>query len=255
MDIILKLAEFFLLSVSFSLLLFSHLASYKLTGVGFTKLTHSISAVSLLLAASLHFFFYRVIDYYVIATFAVLLMAAFIHTRDDQSKFLPIRPLLIVEALLVLGVVYRFNQLGHYQLWYLLSSLLFLGIITYAMVLGHWYLVVPKLTEKPLLVAVKMIWALCFIKACISIYAMQSSQAFVNDYNHYNPEYSFNWLMLLMRLGWGIVIVAILNYYTGRLVKMRSIQSATGLLYVMTFFIFIGEVLASYMYFKSGLAI
>jgi hypothetical protein len=35
-------------------------------------------------------------------------------------------------------------------------------------------------------------------------------------------------------------------------VRMRSIQSATGVLYVMTFFVFVGELIASYMYLKMG---
>ena len=67
--------------------------------------------------------------------------------------------------------------------------------------------------------------------------------------------YMFNWIMLLMRLGWGYLVIAIMGYYTWRLTKMRSIQSATGVLYVMTFFVFIGELIAGYYHFKYGISL
>jgi len=62
-------------------------------------------------------------------------------------------------------------------------------------------------------------------------------------------------MILLMRIGWGYLIIGIMSYFAWRLIKMRSIQSATGILYVMTFFIFTGELLSGYILFKYGLFI
>ena len=68
--------------------------------------------------------------------------------------------------------------------------------------------------------------------------------------------YMFNWIMLLMRFGWGYLIIGIMGYYIWRLTKIRSIQSATGVaLYVMTFFVFIGELIAGYYHFKYGISL
>ena len=138
---------------------------------------------------------------------------------------------------------------------YELSSVLFLGLITYAMLLGHWYLVVPKLSERPLALAVNCIWALLGIKLAHTGLEAWFSPAYsqgLDSASGYNPEFSFNWLMLAMRMGWGYLIIGIMNYYTSRLVKMRSIQSATGVLYVMTFFVFVGELIAHYVFLKLG---
>ena len=65
--------------------------------------------------------------------------------------------------------------------------------------------------------------------------------------------YMFNWIVLVMRLTWGYLIIGIMSYFTWKLVKMRSIQSATGILYVMTFFVFIGELISTFFFYKYGM--
>jgi len=67
--------------------------------------------------------------------------------------------------------------------------------------------------------------------------------------------YMFNWIMVSMRYLWGYLAIVILNIFAYKLVKMRSIQSATGILYVMVFFIFVGEMTSSYLFYKHGLAL
>jgi len=52
---------------------------------------------------------------------------------------------------------------------FLFSSTLMLGIITYAMTLGHWYLVVPKLSEKPLLICAVLTWVILGLKILFSV--------------------------------------------------------------------------------------
>ncbi len=67
--------------------------------------------------------------------------------------------------------------------------------------------------------------------------------------------YTFNWLVISMRWLWGYVALAVLSAFAWRLCRMRSIQSATGVLYIMVFFVFVGELISGYLYFKHGLAI
>ena len=64
--------------------------------------------------------------------------------------------------------------------------------------------------------------------------------------------YMFNWIILTMRMVWGY------HYWDHELFymascKMRSIQSATGVLYVMTFFVFVGELISAYFFHKYGM--
>ena len=98
-------------------------------------------------------------------------------------------------------------------------------------------------------------WAVLPLKLCLLGYAYYSNESLFVSGSNGAMGYMFNWIMLLMRLGWGYLVIAIMGYYTWRLTKMRSIQSATGVLYVMTFFVFIGELIAGYYHFKYGISL
>ena len=75
---------------------------------------------------------------------------------------------------------------------------------------------------------------------------------FFKEYSELGAGYMFNWIALSMRFLWGYAILFIMSYFTWKLVKIRSIQSATGVLYVMVFFIWIGELISHYMFFNYG---
>ena len=137
--------------------------------------------------------------------------------------------------------------------FYFFPSALFLGGITFTMVLGHWYLLTPKLTERPLVHALRTIWAVMALKIGITVWGFIHAQEFFFRENALNG--TFNWLMLVMRMTWGYLIIALLSCFAWRLVLMRSIQSATGIFYVMTFFVFIGELVSSYLFYHHGLKI
>jgi hypothetical protein len=144
-------------------------------------------------------------------------------------------------------------QLGSFL--FSLSSILFLGGITYAMVMGHWYLVTPKLSETPLKYAIYITWAVLAYKLMSSTYeGMQIQDYFVLGTSK-GGGYSFNWMMLSMRVLWGYVVTGVMSYFAWRLVRMRSIQSATGILYAMTFFVFVGEMISNYMFLEYGMKI
>jgi hypothetical protein len=46
-----------------------------------------------------------------------------------------------------------------------------------------------------------------------------------------------------------------MSFFNWKLLKIRSIQSSTGILYAMTFFVFIGEMVSVYMFYNYGLFI
>jgi hypothetical protein len=123
------------------------------------------------------------------------------------------------------------------------------------MVMGHWYLVTPRLSEKPLQYASYISWVLLVIKVVWTVSTYINLQNYFEPHTAMGAGYSFNWLMLLMRVGWGYLVVGVMSYYSYRLISMRSIQSATGMLYAMTFFIFIGELISSYMFLQYGMMI
>ena len=138
---------------------------------------------------------------------------------------------------------------------FLLSSALLLGVITYAMLLGHWYLVVPKLSEKPLKIAAIVMWIILALKIVFSLISTYKHFDFFKEQTTLGSGYAFNWLLLLMRMSFGYVVILGMSLFNWKLVKMRSIQSSTGILYAMTFFIFIGELVSTFIFFNFGLYI
>ena len=210
---VLMVTESFLLSLGFGVSLFTPIANSKLTGEGFVKLATTVALVPLLFSTIL----------YLVQNIS-LVMLLFITHNHHWETFL-----------------------------YFLSSTILLGIITYAMILGHYYLVVPKLTEKPLLVANVILWVILVLKIAHASYFTYDNFDFFTAGTSKGAGYTFNWLMLAMRGGWGYLVIGIMSIFNWKLVKIRSIQSATGMLYAMTFFVIIGELCAQYMYYKYGM--
>lgn len=252
MDPLVKTFEFFLFSLSLGVGGFSVLVDSKKIGGGFLRLVSHVCFGALLLAS---FFFWGTMGSfdYRVGIFALVLLSYLVVGRkheDDKSTFMWINYFIqVVGMLTILFFFIRENSASFpwYHYPFFLSSSLLVGIITFSMVLGHWYLVTPKLSERPLIISTYITWGVLAFKVALTLLT------FYQGFDSYKGDgYSFNVLMLLMRVVWGYVIIGILSYFNYRLVKMRSIQSATGILYVMTFFVFIGELISIYFYFKYG---
>jgi hypothetical protein len=123
------------------------------------------------------------------------------------------------------------------------------------MILGHWYLVVPKLSEKPLKIAALFTWAILAIKIIWSSYSLYNNYAFFEEQTQLGAGYAFNWMLLSMRVSFGYLVILGMSFFNWKLLKLRSIQSSTGILYAMTFFVFIGELVSTYIFFNYGLYI
>jgi hypothetical protein len=180
-----------------------------------------------------------------------LTMITFFH-RDDKTT--PMWGLYAIVVLALGADLYLFAPQVKNAL-FLFSSSLMLGIITYAMVLGHWYLVVPKLSEKPLLIAALITWAVLALKIIFSALSVYKHFDFFESQTTLGAGYAFNWLLLTMRFSFGYLVIMVMSIFNWKLVRIRSIQSSTGILYAMTFFVFVGELISTYLFFNYGLHI
>jgi hypothetical protein len=115
------------------------------------------------------------------------------------------------------------------------TAALLLGAVTTAMLLGHWYLIAPNLTTLPLLRLHKLIFAaLASRAACVALsLAVATGGTYAID--------RLGWLWLVVRVGSGLLGAAVLVKMSFEAAKIRSTQSATGILYVAVIFVFIGE--------------
>ena len=158
------IAEFFLLSIAWTLTLFSPIASSKLTGNGLIKLLSNVSIGALVITLVISFASGESILslplYLKLMALVALVATSLFH--EDHKTFLMWA--MYTAVVISLGVhIVLFSPIFLSAL-FLASSTLLLGVITYAMILGHWYLVVPKLSEHPLKRAALITWIILGLK-------------------------------------------------------------------------------------------
>jgi len=131
-----------------------------------------------------------------------------------------------------------------------LSSAVFLGGACTAMILGHWYLVIPSLQVSHLQSIVKVHIASILVRVVVVgaavFFAIATWQPGLGpSFRHYITSVAgvFFWQRVLF----GLFGPALLSYLTWETAKIRSTQSATGILYVDFFAVVVGEVLAKYL--------
>lgn len=250
-----SLGEFFLLSLALGVGAFSIIANSTLTGAGFIKLISSVIGVSLVLALSTQLsslgFWSLSSTLYVVSLVATLVVYLWHQDRKSPLMYL----MYLLQNIPLLAVMFIFENKSPSHFLFALSSTALLGIIVYAMILGHWYLVVPGLTVKPLKIAISILWPVLLIKFTVALSYVYNSMEIFTYGSHQGLGYMFNWIMFSMRVGWGYVIIFIMSLFVWKLVKMRSIQSATGIFYAMTFFVLIGELVSSFLFFEYGMMI
>jgi hypothetical protein len=131
-----------------------------------------------------------------------------------------------------------------------LTSALMLGGACTAMILGHWYLVIPSMEVSYLQAIVKghiasMLVRIVVVGAAVwfAIATFQADSG-LPSFRHYIM--SVDGIFFWQRVLFGLAGPAVLSWLTWETAKIRSTQSATGILYVDFFTVVVGEVLAKY---------
>ncbi len=130
-----------------------------------------------------------------------------------------------------------------------LTSAAFLGGACTAMILGHWYLVIPSLQVRHLQSIVRvhiasMVLRVAVVAAAVFLAIATWQPGLGPSFRHY--VFSLDGIFFWQRVLFGLAGPALLSYLTWETAKIRSTQSATGILYVDFFTVVVGEVLAKY---------
>jgi hypothetical protein len=141
----------------------------------------------------------------------------------------------------------------------LLASSLLLGWSLITMLLGHWYLVAPKLTFRHLTVFSWVLLGTVLLRL-LSVAASLTVAARVNELVEPHPlrvlaGFDGQGIFFWFRLLWGLGIVLPLTAMALHCARQRSNQSATGILYVVVVGAFIGEITAYYLSATTGVPI
>jgi hypothetical protein len=133
-----------------------------------------------------------------------------------------------------------------------LTSAAMLGGACTAMILGHWYLVIPSMQVSHLQSIVRVHIASMAARVVVVGAAVWFALATAYAANPVvGPSFrryilSVDGIFFWQRILFGLAGPAVLSYLTWETAKIRSTQSATGILYVDFFTVVVGEVLAKY---------
>jgi hypothetical protein len=133
------------------------------------------------------------------------------------------------------------------------------GLLFAAMILGHWYLVTPKLPEGPLVALSRILLGvmIAMLAAFLVTAALGAGVPSANAGGSgpfailFGPWALFAWLRLIV----GLVFPLVVSWMAIQTAKTRSMESATGLLYISVGSIAAGTILAAGVFFGAGLYI
>lgn len=135
-----------------------------------------------------------------------------------------------------------------------LSSALVLGAGILAMMLGHWYLVTPKLSITPLKrysAAYILLTVFTALKLALSyhLFVGWGSQPATPAGSRLMGD---DLVFVLFRVTWGVLAPLAAAYFIWGTVKIKSTQSATGILYAAMVCTIIGEGMGLFITLSTG---
>jgi hypothetical protein len=174
--------------------------------------------------------------------FTGFILVAFLFSKRDLLYY----PFLVVSILLSIYLLIKAGPEA--SLLSQLPAALVLGSSAVAMLLGHWYLVAPKLPITYLKAITIALIAAILLRSAFITEAVWSH----HDQLRAMHFYELYGMFFLQRIALGLFLTLILSVLTYFCVKIRSTQSATGILYVVLVFCLIGELTGAYLFVKTG---
>jgi DMSO reductase anchor subunit len=164
----------------------------------------------------------------------------------------PIVPLVGLGALWCASLVEPSAQLGGLGAPFaVLAGSLSLGSVVAGLSLGHWYLVAPTLSVRPLI----RLTFLCLGAIVAQLVLLPGLLLVAGAAAPRVPSlFSEHALFFSVRVVFGLLVPLAVTVMVWRTARIRSLDSATGLLYIAAALILAGEISARTLYFLTGVA-
>jgi hypothetical protein len=117
------------------------------------------------------------------------------------------------------------------------------------MLLGHWYLVAPNLSFRPLRRAIDIVFAAIAVQAVVIVLVVVTAAASVRGELLWSGDAFPFWLLVV---GSGIVFTTGVALLTRHFARIRANQPATAMLYVLIISVVMGVVPAHLLFFVTG---
>jgi hypothetical protein len=127
------------------------------------------------------------------------------------------------------------------------------GGVLATMILAHWYLVTPRLSERPLVLATRLLTAVVAIQVVLFLVWTLSGTG--GDGRPFTALTGTSALFVWLRLLVGLLFALAVSWMAYRTARSRSMESATGLLYIGGAAVVSGTIVAAGLYFGAGLLV
>jgi hypothetical protein len=127
------------------------------------------------------------------------------------------------------------------------------GGVLAAMILGHWYLVTPRLSERPLVLVTRLLAAVIAAQLLLFVvWALSGTGGGGRPFAALTGSSAlFVWLRLLV----GLLFALVVSWMAYRTALSRSMESTTGLLYIAAAAVASGTIVAAGLYYGAGLLV
>jgi DMSO reductase anchor subunit len=186
--------------------------------------------------------------------FVLLLAAYLVLLRSDrQPKLLgPLVPFVGLASVWAASLVVTSPQLDGLGVpLATLAGAMALGSALTGLSLGHWYLVSPTLSVQPLIRVTFLCLGAILLQAILLPILLRGPGA---DPAAVDRLFAEDALFLGVRVVFGLLVPAAAAVMTWRTARIRSLDSATGLLYIVAALILAGEIAARTLFFLTGVA-
>jgi hypothetical protein len=132
-----------------------------------------------------------------------------------------------------------------------LAGTMALGSALAALSLGHWYLVSPSMSVKPLI----QLTFLC-LGALVAQLILLPLLLFLPGPRTGSVQALFSGYLIFVgvRIVFGLLVPLAATIMAWRTARIRSLDSATGLLYIVAALVLAGEIAARTLFFLTGIA-
>lgn len=128
------------------------------------------------------------------------------------------------------------------------ASSVAIGASMTGMLLGHWYLVAPMLSSRPLLRLTWLFLAALVAQAAILFWLLGGTNVLAQ-------LGQMAWLMVGMRAAFGIVFPLVMAAFVWYSCRIRAMRTATGILYLAVGCVLMGDVTAKVLYFLTAVPV
>jgi len=126
------------------------------------------------------------------------------------------------------------------------------GTTLAGMLLGHWYLVAPSLSFRPLRRAIDLVFAAVVVQSVILGIVLATAAATARDALLHSQYAVVFWLLVV---GAGLVFTTAVAMLTRHFARIRANQPATAMLYVLIITAVMGVVPAHLLFFVTGIPV